>query len=102
MRLEKPKELAVKMNSLADYLDSKYQYKMNTESLRQEILVDIENWYMQNENLWTFERDENYRKNISKQIEQSKLSYYTNLVHQSGLDDKTQRDMILKYKMGNG
>jgi hypothetical protein len=98
--IEKPKELTVKMNSLSDYLNSKYQWRMNTESLRQEVLVDIENFCMQNRDLWSWERDENYRKAISELIEKTKLNYYTVLVNQSGLDEKEQRDLIMKYGTG--
>jgi hypothetical protein len=90
MGIEKPKELTVKVNNLDDYLNSKCQYKMNTESLRQEVLMDIEKWYMQNKNLWEWERNENYRKSIYEQIQNAKLNYYTILVNQSGLDEKTQ------------
>jgi hypothetical protein len=46
MGIEKPKELTVKVDGLDDHLNSKYQYKMNTESLRQEVLMGIEKWYM--------------------------------------------------------
>lgn len=100
MEIKIPKQLTVKVSSLDDYLNLKYQYKMNTESLRQEVLIDIENWYIQNKDLWEWERNENYRKTISEQIQKAKLSYYTILVNQSGLDEKTQRDMILKYGTG--
>jgi hypothetical protein len=50
--------------------------------------------------LWQCERNENYRKSISGQIQKAKLNYYTILVNQSCLDEKTQRDMILKYGTG--
>ncbi len=100
MKIEKPNEITVKVNSLDDYLNSKYQYKMNTESLRQEVLMDIENWYTQNKDLWEWERNENYRKTISEQIQKTKFNYYRILVNQSGLDEETQRDMILKYGTG--
>lgn len=98
MEIERPKELTVKVNSLSDYLNSKYSFKQNTESLRREMLFDIENWYMQNVDLWSWERDESYRKFILEQIQKTKLEYYTVLVNQSGLDEKTQRDLIYKYK----
>jgi hypothetical protein len=97
MRIEKPKELTVKVDNLDDYLNSKYLYKMNTESLRQEVLMDIEKWHMQTIDLWEWERNQNYRKSISEQIQKAKLNYYTLLVNQSGLYEKTQRDMISKY-----
>jgi hypothetical protein len=100
MGIEKPKELTVKVNNLDDYLNSKYQYKMNTESLRQEVLIDTEKCYMQNIDLWEWERNENYRKSISEEIQKDKLNYYTILVNQSGLDEKTQIDMIWKYGTG--
>jgi hypothetical protein len=100
MGIERPNELSVKVNSLEDYLKSKYLYKMNTENTRREMLVDIENWHMQNKDHWIWERDENYRKSILEQIERDKLNFYTILVHQSGLDEKTQRDMILKWGTG--
>lgn len=100
MKIEKPNEITVKVSNLDDYLNSKYQYEMNTESLRQEVLMDIENWYMQNKDFWEWERNENYRKSITEQIQKAKLNYYTILVNQSGLDEKTQRDMILKYRTG--
>jgi hypothetical protein len=98
--IEKPKELTVKVNNLDDYLNSKYQYRLNTEVLRQELLMDIENWYLQNKDLWEWERNENYRKSIREQIRNAQLNYYTILVNQSGLDEKTQRDMISKYGTG--
>lgn len=100
MKIEKPNELRVNVNNLTDYLKSKYLCKMNTESLRQEVLMDIQNWYMQNIDLWEWDRNKNYQKSISEQIEKAKLNYYTILVNQSGLDEKTQRDMILKYGTG--
>jgi len=100
MKIEKPSKITVKANNLDDYLNSKYQYKMNTESLRQEVLMDIENWYMQNKDFWEWKRNENYRKSITEQIQKAKLNCYTILVNQSGLDEKTQRDMILKYGTG--
>ena len=91
-------ELRFTVNSLDDYLNSKYQFKPNTESLRHEVLIDIENWYMSNRDLWEWERNGNYRKSIIEQIQNVKLIYYTSLINQSGLDEKTQRDLILKYK----
>ncbi len=97
MEIKKPNELTVKVSNLDDFINSKYQYKMNTESLRQEVLFDIENWIMQNKDVWSWERNESYRKSILEYIETTKLHYYTVLVNQSGLDDKIQRDMILKY-----
>lgn len=100
MGIEIPKKLIVNLNSLDDYLNSKYLYKTNTESFRQAVLTDIENWYMQNKDLWEWERNENYRKTILEQIQKTKLNYYIILVNQSGLDKKTQRDMILKYGTG--
>jgi hypothetical protein len=87
-------------SNLDDFLNSKYQYEMNTEILKQSILLDIEKWYMKNINLWDWERNNIYRKFISDQIEKIKLQYYTILINQSNLDEDIQRNMILKYKTG--
>ena len=99
MEIKTPNEISVKVNNLDDYINSKYKFKMNTENIRQEVLIDIENWYMQNKDSWEWVRNENYRKSITEQIQKGKLNYYTILVNQSGLDEKSCRDMILKYKL---
>ena len=84
-----PQELIFKVDRLEDYLNSKYLGKMNTENMRIELLSDIENWYRSN---FDFSND-----NIINQMENTKLSYYTILINTSGLDEKTQKDMISKY-----
>jgi hypothetical protein len=98
MEINKPTDIITKISNLDEFLNSKYQFKLNTENLRQELLMDIENWGIQNGDLWQWERDPNYRKSFIKELESIKLHYYTSLINQSGLNDITQRDMILKYK----
>ena len=100
VKLEKPEKVIVDALSLTAYLNSKYQFRMNTESVRQEVLLDIENWYMQKRNIHDWGSNESYRKAILQTIANTKLTYYTSLVNQSGLDEKTQRDLILKHKTG--
>ena len=101
MEIHKPKELSININNnLNEFLNSKYQYKLNTENLRQNVLKDIEEITFQNIDSYSWNYDDIYRKRISDEIENRKLYYYTILINQSGLDDKTKYDMILNFKTG--
>jgi len=101
MEIKIPKQyLSVDIPSLNDYLDSRHQNKLNTESLRQEIMQDIENWSMLSVDMWTWERDESYRKMHQKEIEKTQIEYYEYLINQTKMDDKTKKDMIWKYGTG--
>jgi hypothetical protein len=82
------------------FLTYKYQYKENNESLRQAILLDIEEWFMKKIDQWEWAWNSNYRKSIKDQIKKVKLEYYIILINQSGLDNSPQYDLILKYKTG--
>lgn len=101
MEIHKPKDLSIDINEkLNVFLNSKYKYKLNTEILRQNVLNDVEKISLQNIDSYSWNNDDIYRKRISDENENSKLHYYTILINQSGLDDKTQYDMILKFKTG--
>mgnify|MGYP003544554355 CR=1 FL=1 len=81
-RIDKPENISFKTTSLDDYLNQRYEFKANTESLRQEVLNSVEYWYIQNRDLWEWERNENYRKDILEQVQKIKLNIYTDLISQ--------------------
>ncbi len=77
-----------------DELLSKYLYTINDEKTRQDILYDIEKYFIQNANS-SYNRNDN--KSLRDHIENVKLEYYTLLVNQSSLDEDIKKEMILKY-----
>lgn len=100
MEINIPKDLSVNINEhLNGILNSKYKYKLNTEILRQNVLKDIEKISLQYIDTYRLNYDENYMKIISDEIKNHKLRYYTSLIYQSGLDNKTQDKMIYELKI---